>query len=375
MKRRLWELSALLVPRRNVFDFNQALMDFGALLCVARKPKCLVCPMSRMCRAYPWNPENEAPRPPHRSDELNAQNRQFRPENAWFMVVLLPCERTLAWDVMPPRPLAEASSSRSRLLKAAKRLFATQGYEQTATSAIAREAGTSESQLMRYFGGKVGLLDALFNDAWGHVNDRVRRAVAGAADSRDAILAVLQTMTSAFARDPDLATLLLFEGRRLRGDEPRIRVSEGFARLRRYHARAGAKGAGQSRDRRALRRRRRHIGLDRRVRGHDSRSDRRACERRPGVRRSRDPPHARGDGVVPGWQAARARRQGRSFGALARRKLSAWNQLPRPPPEKKAPRAHRAAPIASAVRSSAWVRPRSRSDRNTGRPFFPGRRA
>ena len=29
-------------------------------------------------------------------------------------------------------------------------------------SAIAREAGTSESQLMRYFGGKVGLLQALF---------------------------------------------------------------------------------------------------------------------------------------------------------------------------------------------------------------------
>jgi A/G-specific adenine glycosylase len=64
MKRRLWELSALLVPRRNVFDFNQALMDFGALLCVARKPKCLVCPMSRFCRAYPWNPENEAPERP-----------------------------------------------------------------------------------------------------------------------------------------------------------------------------------------------------------------------------------------------------------------------------------------------------------------------
>lgn len=129
---------------------------------------------------------------------------------------------------MPPRPLAETQSSRSRLLKAAKRLFANQGYEQTATSAIAREAGTSESQLMRYFGGKVGLLDALFNEAWGHVNDRVRRAVAAADGSREAILAVLQTMTSVFARDPDLAALFLFEGRRLRGEEPRVRVSEGF---------------------------------------------------------------------------------------------------------------------------------------------------
>lgn len=61
MKRRLWQLSHALVPRRDVFDFNQALMDFGAMVCVARKPKCLLCPMRRLCRAYPWNPGNETP--------------------------------------------------------------------------------------------------------------------------------------------------------------------------------------------------------------------------------------------------------------------------------------------------------------------------
>jgi A/G-specific adenine glycosylase len=59
MRKRLWTLSAALVPRRNAFDFNQALMDFGAMVCVARKPLCPVCPMARMCRAYPFNPGNE----------------------------------------------------------------------------------------------------------------------------------------------------------------------------------------------------------------------------------------------------------------------------------------------------------------------------
>jgi len=49
MKRRLWALSEALVPRRHVFDFNQALMDLGALVCTARKPKCPECPLSRMC--------------------------------------------------------------------------------------------------------------------------------------------------------------------------------------------------------------------------------------------------------------------------------------------------------------------------------------
>ena len=47
------------MPRRDVFDFNQALMDFGATVCVARKPKCLICPMQKMCRAYPVESENE----------------------------------------------------------------------------------------------------------------------------------------------------------------------------------------------------------------------------------------------------------------------------------------------------------------------------
>jgi A/G-specific adenine glycosylase len=55
MKRHLWGVSASLVPNRSVFDFNQALMDFGAMVCVARKPKCLVCPMKRDCRAYPFD--------------------------------------------------------------------------------------------------------------------------------------------------------------------------------------------------------------------------------------------------------------------------------------------------------------------------------
>jgi A/G-specific adenine glycosylase len=49
MKRHLWAVSESLVPLRHVYDFNQALMDFGATVCVARNPKCLVCPMSKNC--------------------------------------------------------------------------------------------------------------------------------------------------------------------------------------------------------------------------------------------------------------------------------------------------------------------------------------
>src|SRR5687768_1624247 len=54
MRRHLWEVSRTLLPtRHHVFDFNQALMDFGATLCTARKPQCTVCPMRTGCAAYP----------------------------------------------------------------------------------------------------------------------------------------------------------------------------------------------------------------------------------------------------------------------------------------------------------------------------------
>jgi len=56
-RKHLWAVSEVLVPRKDVFDFNQALMDLGALVCVARKPKCLVCPMTKSCASYPWKDE------------------------------------------------------------------------------------------------------------------------------------------------------------------------------------------------------------------------------------------------------------------------------------------------------------------------------
>jgi A/G-specific adenine glycosylase len=53
MRKQLWALSEALVPHKHVFDYNQGLMDFGATVCVARKPRCAACPMTRMCRSFP----------------------------------------------------------------------------------------------------------------------------------------------------------------------------------------------------------------------------------------------------------------------------------------------------------------------------------
>jgi A/G-specific adenine glycosylase len=57
----LWEIARLVLPHKRVFDFNQALMDFGALVCTARKPRCSACPMARDCVSYPLDGSPKKP--------------------------------------------------------------------------------------------------------------------------------------------------------------------------------------------------------------------------------------------------------------------------------------------------------------------------
>ena len=120
----------------------------------------------------------------------------------------------------------DTQTSRGRLLTAGKMLFSRFGYEQTSTAAIAREAGTSESQLVRYFGGKSGLLDAIFNESWRGLNDVVTKTIAESQHGREAILGVFSLMIDAFAQDYEIASLFMFEGRRVRGTE--VALSKGF---------------------------------------------------------------------------------------------------------------------------------------------------
>jgi A/G-specific adenine glycosylase len=49
----LWELASRLTPRqgKRAWRFNQALMELGALVCTARKPKCPECPVRSDCLA------------------------------------------------------------------------------------------------------------------------------------------------------------------------------------------------------------------------------------------------------------------------------------------------------------------------------------
>ena len=51
--REITALAARMVPSGNSWNWNQALIEFGALLCTARKPLCVVCPLQPACAAFP----------------------------------------------------------------------------------------------------------------------------------------------------------------------------------------------------------------------------------------------------------------------------------------------------------------------------------
>ena len=47
----IWPVAGEMLPHRNVYDWNQALMDLGATVCTARTPRCSDCPLAPFCKS------------------------------------------------------------------------------------------------------------------------------------------------------------------------------------------------------------------------------------------------------------------------------------------------------------------------------------
>ena len=122
-------------------------------------------------------------------------------------------------------------SSHDRILHSARTLFASQGYESTTTSAIARMAGTSESQLIKHFGSKEGLLEAIFDASWQRMGQAIQPLMEHHASALDRLKALAELMVSALEQDRDLRTLLLLEGRRIRRHGHTVVLTQGFLQL------------------------------------------------------------------------------------------------------------------------------------------------
>ena len=119
-------------------------------------------------------------------------------------------------------------STHERILGVSKTLFANRGYEHTSTSAIARQAGTSESQLMKHFGNKAGLLEAIFIEGWTQITDAARVAIQDVTSPLLKLQMISGCVLRSLERDPELKLLLLLEGRRIRKEGQMVSLTQGF---------------------------------------------------------------------------------------------------------------------------------------------------
>ena len=60
-EKELWALAEGLVPPGQAGDYNQALMDLGATICLPRAPLCLLCPLREQCAAFAHGTQHVRP--------------------------------------------------------------------------------------------------------------------------------------------------------------------------------------------------------------------------------------------------------------------------------------------------------------------------
>ncbi len=112
--------------------------------------------------------------------------------------------------------MAQASvTSRERLLAAGKTLYATRGFDATTTAAIARQAGTSQSQLVKHFGDKQGMLAAILQTGWGELVRAVSLATERIETPRERLYLAVDMMLSYLNREREFRAIVLREGRQL----------------------------------------------------------------------------------------------------------------------------------------------------------------
>ena len=120
-ERLLWSLAAQLVPPSVPADedpelsprnFNQALMELGALICTPRSPRCLVCPVASSCRARVAGNAEELPKkaPKRAPVDVELEIALVRDERG-VLLVRRPAQGRMAgmWE-LPTRENAEADA-------------------------------------------------------------------------------------------------------------------------------------------------------------------------------------------------------------------------------------------------------------------------
>jgi AcrR family transcriptional regulator len=108
------------------------------------------------------------------------------------------------------RSAADAARTRIDILRAARKLFAEQGYAATTTSEIAEAAGVTVGALFHHFEGKLGLFRSVFESLEVEMDSYVRET-AGPAGGLETFLTGFRAYLE-FAKRRDFHRIVMLEG-------------------------------------------------------------------------------------------------------------------------------------------------------------------
>jgi AcrR family transcriptional regulator len=136
-----------------------------------------------------------------------------------------------------------ADDKRRRILEAAVRVFAAQGYDASRVGDVAKEAGVAYGLVYHYYESKEAVLEAVFREAWGRLLAAVALAEETGANAAEQLELVVKIVLRAWRDDPDLVRLLVREVTR----NPHIQdeldeIGQAFASLERMVSRGQADG-------------------------------------------------------------------------------------------------------------------------------------
>ncbi|WP_028671668.1 A/G-specific adenine glycosylase [Saccharospirillum impatiens] len=80
--KQLWEWAEHLTPKERVTDFNQVMMDLGAMVCTRSKPTCATCPLQPECKAYQQGRTAELPAKKPKKDKPT--------RDTWLLILRAP---------------------------------------------------------------------------------------------------------------------------------------------------------------------------------------------------------------------------------------------------------------------------------------------
>jgi AcrR family transcriptional regulator len=101
--------------------------------------------------------------------------------------------------------------NRSKILEAAARLFARQGFSGVSLQAIAERVGITKPSLLYYFPSKEDLREKVLVELFGHWATRLPNLLRAVTTGEGQFEALMDELTGFFREDPDRARLLIRE--------------------------------------------------------------------------------------------------------------------------------------------------------------------